>query len=174
MIWNQHTLDGTLGIVTDESLTGIMDFYDVHKVYDGNYYKSIPTMPPSINPFKLVSDRPLYYGSLHPSDTNFVTRRLQFWPKNATVDALGITTLSRQYTVPGDSDIIYMDQDLIVEGATWMMLTDEDINPEATSKYEQMFNQRFKDVVQAYSELPIETPLVRNNNWPHDWVEEPW
>ena len=158
MRWFELTLDGTLGIVTDNSFgTSVVDIRDIKAVIPEDNEKGIPQLPDQANPFNLSGTTPLYYESLDTASSYYATRLLQFWPKTATG---GVKIHARLKPTVVDSLVNYLDDNLIVFGATWVILEAEDINPNAAKLAQRMFNESFVDIMKQFADQPIENPVT--------------
>lgn len=172
MLWQEHELDGELGIITDDGFKDLQDYSDIRAIIPEDHMRAIPQMPDGINPFSVTGTYPRYMSCLHHADSNYQNRRVQFWPKAATSK---VFSHARFYTRPGANTTIYMDRDLVGDGATWSILNDEDVNPGAAEKWRVMFDTRWKDLQDKYASQPIRNPRdMGRDTYPHEWVERPW
>ncbi|MCI0557534.1 MAG: hypothetical protein MN733_03485 [Nitrososphaera sp.] len=164
--WFQRTLDGTLGIVT-ASLSEIKDFRDIRVVIPDGEEKGIPQLPWGKNPFNLTGTKPRYYEALDSSNANF-TRRLQFWPKTATGDVFIYARLLP--TIIAETEL-YLDDKLLINGAAWIILEDEDINPNAAQLRKDLFEENFAAIMKELGQQPIENP---NRDSSQRYLSEWW
>lgn len=172
-VWKQHELDGELGIITDDAFGGsaeleaLENFNDIRIVMRGDSTEAIPVIGTGFNPFSLEGTEPRYIESLHHKDSNYLNRRIQFWPKTATGT---VVTHAMYYSVPSGEQSIYLDRSLITDGAAWMILEQEDVNPNAAGMHKSLFDNRYRDIINRMAGKPLETPYSRGQIDPrYDW-----
>jgi hypothetical protein len=159
MTWSQRTLDGTLGILT-ANISDIRELRDIRTIIPDGREKGIPQLPFGRNPFNLTGTTPLYYESLDSTHASFATRLLQFWPKSATGD---VFIHARLFPTIINSTELYLDQKMLINGSAWIILEDEDINPNAAQLRKDLFEENFAAIMKEYSEQPIENSGVNTN-----------
>jgi hypothetical protein len=152
------TLDGTLGIVTDTTFGGsVRDIRDVKTIIPANADRGIPYLPDSRNPFNITGTTPRYYEELDAANAYRATRLLQFWPKTATGN---VYIQARKFPTIVGTTLSYLDNNLMIFGASWLILEQEDINPNAAALQERMFNETFADLMKHHSDIPIENSIT--------------
>jgi len=75
---------------------------------------------------------------------------IQIWPKTASS-----TLAVRCRTHPGDfgnNDLVPFPSDIMANGAAWMMLDSDGINPTAATKAQSMFDLTYQDYVSTMGE----------------------
>ena len=152
------TLDGTLGIMTDNTFgSSVKDIRDVKTIIPSGQEKGIPYLPDSRNPFNISGTTVRYYEALDAANANQSTRIIQFWPKTA----IGTVYIqARKIPTIVDTTLCYLDNNLMIFGASWLILEQEDINPNAAALQERMFNETFADIMKHFSDQPLENPVV--------------
>lgn len=165
MVWYERTLDGTLGLVTS-NINTILDIRDIRVIIPAGQEKAIPQLPPFKNPFNITGTRPRYFESLPVTNASFANKLVQIWPKTATGD---IKIHARLYPTITADTVLYLDDKLLVNGAAWLILDDEDINPNAATNRERLFNEIFANIMKDYGELPIEYSACPNDSYMTNW-----
>ena len=105
------------------------------------------------NPFTLSGTTPIHYESLGPSDANKISRVFQIWPKSATGDII-VQYRTKPDTFVSTDEINFDDQALIL-GATFDYLEDDGTNPNATQKFQLLFEARVKQLKNTFNSAPI-------------------
>jgi hypothetical protein len=159
MAWfGPYTLDGTIGIITDNTFgQSVKDIRDVKTIIPLNAERGIPQLPDNRNPFNITGTTVRYYEALDAANANAASRLIQFWPKSSTGQ---VYINARKFPTLVDSTHSFLDNNLMIFGASWLILEQEDINPNAAALQERMFNETFADIMKHYSEQPIENPIV--------------
>jgi len=157
MRWDNLILDGTLGVVTTNELAAVKDFRDFRTIMPEGQNKPIPRLPYGKNPYEISGTKPLYFESLPITDSLYTNRKLQFWPKAATGN---VVIHSRLEPTIVDTTTLYIDEDILVNGAAWVILEDEDINPNAAQLKKDMFEEFYTNAIKSLSDMPIENPGV--------------
>jgi hypothetical protein len=151
-------LDGTLGIVTDATFgTSVKDVTDIKAVIPEGREKGLPYLPDQRNPHNISGTTVRYYEALDAANTYFDTRRLQFWPKAATGN---VYIHARKFPTIVTTTRNYLNDNLLIFGASWLMLEQEDINPNASALQERMFNETFADIMKHHSDIPVENAIT--------------
>jgi hypothetical protein len=170
--WYQMTLDGSLGIFTSD-LTGIKDFRDIRVIMNEKGEHPIPQLPKGKNPFNITGDRVAYYEPLDFSNAGYATRLVQFWPKTAKGN---IVVHGRLYpTIVGATEL-FLDQNMLINGAAWIILDDEGINPEAAQLRKDLFEESWNAYLQAEGDQPIEnwhSPGGGDTRYYSEWQVNP-
>lgn len=154
--WLQRTLDGTLGILTT-NISEIKDLRDIRVIIPDGQERGITQLPHGRNPFNITGTKPVYYESLDSTHGSFATRRLQFWPKTATGD---VFIHARLMPTVIDSTELFLDQKMLINGSAWIILEDEDINPNAAQLRKDLFEENFSAIMKEYSDQPIENASI--------------
>lgn len=152
--WHQWTLDGTLGIITTDITELVKRFGDIQVIYPENSNTGLTETSPSVaNVFNLSGDRPIQFESLGPADSNKVSRVFQIWPKSAT-GGIVARVRTKPDTFTGNTEVDFDDQALIL-GAAYDYAEDDGTNPNATSKFEKLFESRVKQLTDTLDRNPI-------------------
>lgn len=170
--WQQLSLDGSTGKVTTDAFENTRSPEDVLIIFRSGDNRPLPVLPLLSNPYLLTGTKLLYFTFLSVTDTDYEKKLLQFWPLAATDD---IVIKTREYPTSFVPDTkLYMDFDLLVFGASWMLLADEGINPESADKNEKLFDARFRDIMKALSEHPIDATGTGNQiDFLNEWHSNP-
>jgi hypothetical protein len=153
--WNELTLDGTLGVVTTNELADVKDFRDFRVIIPAGQNKPIPKLPYGKNPFEISGTKPLYFESLPVTDSLYTNRKLQFWPKTAIG---GVVTHARLDPTIVNGTTLYIDENILINGAAWVILEDEDINPNAAQLKKELFEEFYTAAIKSLSDMPMENP----------------
>ena len=110
-----------------------------------------------------------YWTALPATDANYVKRRLQFWPKEAT----GVVQVqARVYPTSIDWDtLLEIDKDILVHGTAFQKLIGDDLNPAAAEAQRILMEMRFEDVTTALAKRPI--AVTGGSSVPLDWYQQP-
>ena len=145
----QRTLDGAAGLVTQQ-LTTVKRFEDIRSIWrDGSSVPLVP-LPNNVNPFKIGNDTTPRYYLRHP---NPATQLLQFYPKTATGDVY-IHARKKPDDFVLDSEV-WMDTDLLINGAAYDYAEDDGTNPGATEKFQGLFERRLQQLKEMHGSKPI-------------------
>jgi hypothetical protein len=154
LTWEQLSLDGTLGVVTSDMTTKIKRIEDICVIFPPASSTAISKLSGlSTNPFLLTGTVPRHYAALGPTDTNKVSRVFQIWPK-ASVGTITILYRTKPDPFVSGDSIDFDDQALIL-GATFDYLEDDGTNPNATQKFQLLFEARVKQLKNMYNSAPI-------------------
>jgi len=172
LTWAQWTLDGTLGIVTTDLSSLVKRFEDIRVIFPQNSTTPLTKMSAlTTNPFELSGTQPIHYEALGPNDTNKTSRVFQIWPKTSTG-----TIVSQYRTKPatfvGTDEIDFDDQALIL-GAVFDYLEDDGTNPNATQKFQLLFEARVKQLENMLNSGPISLDPVTALPQTFSFVELP-
>ena len=151
--WQQWTLDGTLGIITTDITALVKRVDDIDTMFRGSTNTAITQVSNSANPFLLSGTTPIHYEQLGPSDANRVSRVFQIWPKEATG-----TITAHIRTRPDDfaaEDTVDFDEQALILGATYDYLEDDGTNPNATQKFQGMYEARVRQLKKMKSHAVI-------------------
>lgn len=140
-----HALDGVTGIVTDSNI-------DIASVEDIAWVRRYPYGTPDT--LQYLAGAPYVDGmadsfdALPWDDVNYSTKLLQFYPPTLS-DAIAIKAKHYPKTFNADSDIIPFDAVCLVHYLTFLLLSTDGINPTATTVQFNLFDQRYKDIVES-------------------------
>ena len=172
LTWAQFTLDGTLGIITTDVSTLLKRFEDIRVVFPQNSTTPLTKISAlSTNPFELSGSVPIHYEALGPTDANKTSRVFQIWPKTST----GIIVMqyrTKPDTFIGTDEIDFDDQALIL-GATFDYLEDDGSNPNASQKFQLLFEARVKQLKNSFNSAPISLDPVTALPQTFSFVELP-
>lgn len=170
--WYTWTLDETLGIVTTD-LTEILKRYeDIQVIFpDASNTALTKVSSLTLNPFTLSGTTPIHYESLGPGDTNKTTRVFQIWPKASTGDIIA-RVRTKPDTFVSTDEVDFDDQALIL-GATFDYLEDDGTNPNATQKFQLLFEARVKQLKNTFNSAPISLDPVTSLPQTFSFVELP-
>ena len=154
LVWNQWTLDGTLGIVTTDLTDIVKRFEDIRVIFAENSNTPLTKISAlTTNPFELSGTTPIHYAAFDTSSDYYVTRRFHMWPKTATGDIV-VQARVRPDTFISTDEVPFDDQALIL-GATFDYLEDDGTNTNATQKFQLLFEARVKQLKNTYNSTPI-------------------
>jgi predicted nuclease of predicted toxin-antitoxin system len=154
LTWATWTLDGTLGVITTDVTALLKRFEDIRVVFPSGSNTPLTKMSPlTTNPFELSGTTPIHYESLGPTDANKVTRVFQIWPKAAT-GTIVVQYRTRPDTFVATDEIDFDDQALIL-GAVFDYLEDDGTNPNATQKFQLLFEARVTQLKNTFNSAPI-------------------
>ena len=152
--WYQWTLDETLGIVTTDLTDILKRFEDIQVIFPENSNTSLTKLSNlTTNPFTLNGTTPIHYAALGPGDANKSSRRFHVWPKSATGDIV-VRVRTKPDTFVSTDEIDFDDQALIL-GAVYDYLEDDGTNPNATQKFQNLFEGRVNQLKDSYNNDPI-------------------
>ena len=148
--WETFTLDGTLGVVTDDITSKIKRYDDIRVVYPAGTSFGLPELPAkTLNPNRLLGVTPLY---IEANGAN-AGKIFNIWPKTATGDVdVNYRTKPDDF---GPDDNIDFDSQALILGATFDYLEDDGTNPGATAKFEGMFESRRRQLRTLRQQQPI-------------------
>mgnify|MGYP003145894840 CR=1 FL=1 len=154
LTWETMTLDGTLGVVTIDLTEKIKRFEDVRVIYPDNSDTSLTKLSSmTTNPLNLAGTTPIHYEALGPTFTNKTTRVFNVWPKASTGD------IDVQYRTKPDTfastDVIDFDDQALILGSVFDYLEDDGTNPNATQKFQLLFEARVKQLISNDNHGPI-------------------
>ena len=148
------TLDGTLGVVTADLTEVLKDIKDIRVIFPTD--SNIPLKKLSAltsNPNLLTGTRPMFYEAVGTLVDNKVEKVFQVWPKTAT-GTIEILLRVKPATFGPEDEIDFDDQALIL-GATFDYLEDDGTNPNATQKFQGLFDVRVNQLKDALNDGPI-------------------
>jgi len=172
LTWATWTLDGTLGVVTTDLTDLVKRFEDVRVVFPENSNTALTKVAAlTTNVFTLSGTTPIHYEALGPAESNKTTRVFNVWPKGATGN-INIQYRTRPDTFVTTDEIDFDDQALIL-GATFDYLEDDGTNPNATQKFQLLFEARVKQLKNSFNSAPISLDPVTALPQTFSFVELP-
>jgi predicted nuclease of predicted toxin-antitoxin system len=172
LTWATWTLDGTLGVVTTDLTDLVKRFEDVRVVFPENSNTALTKVAAlTTNVFTLSGTTPIHYEALGPAASNKTTRVFNVWPKGATGN-INIQYRTRPDTFVTTDEIDFDDQALIL-GATFDYLEDDGTNPNATQKFQLLFEARVKQLKNSFNSAPISLDPVTAMPQTFSFVELP-
>jgi len=172
LTWATWTLDGTLGVVTTDLTDLVKRFEDVRVVFPENSNTALTKVAAlTTNVFTLSGTTPIHYEALGPAASNKTTRVFNVWPKGATGN-INIQYRTRPDTFVTTDEIDFDDQALIL-GATFDYLEDDGTNPNATQKFQLLFEARVKQLKNSFNSAPISLDPVTALPQTFSFVELP-
>ena len=173
LTWETWTLDGILGIVTTDLTEKLKRFEDIRVLFPDTSNVPLTKMAAlTTNPNLLKSStRPLHYESLGPLSPFKKSRVFQIWPKTATGEIVVQYRTRPETFVPTD-EIDFDDQALIL-GATFDYLEDDGTNPNATQKFQLLFEARVQQLKNSFNTGPIALDTVSSHPQSYEFVPLP-
>lgn len=156
MVWLSVPLDGTTGMLAGDligPISAIESFSDIAMVMPIDSNKRLRILPPSANPFTIVSSsgRAMYMAP----DTTVPNRPFKVYPPTATGN---VAVWARQHNaLPfSGSDLVYLDRLLLTYDAAWMYSVDDGTVPQQVAKYQQLAVKRRKQMIAGAAQQKIE------------------
>ncbi len=152
--WVIWTLDGTLGVVTDDLTDKVKRFVDVRVIFPANSNAALTKISAlTQNPFVLSGSTPIHYDALGPNDSNKTQKVFFIWPKTSTGDIVAqYRTKPETFTA---NDVVDFDDQALILGATFDYLEDDGTNPNATTKFQTLFESRVEQLTRSLDKDPI-------------------
>jgi len=170
--WAELTLDGTLGVVTTDLTDLVKRFEDIRVIYPDNSNTALTKVSPlTTNPFTLSGTTPIHYEALGPAASNKTTRVFNVWPKGSTGNII-LQYRTKPDTFVSTDEVDFDDQALIL-GATFDYLEDDGTNPNATQKFQLLFEARVKQLKNTFNSSPISLDPVTALPQTFSFVELP-
>ena len=172
LVWRESTLDGTLGVVTDDLSDTLVDFDDICVIFKSGRNTPIPLLPVRvINPYLLTGTSPRFFAAIADGESND-SKVFQIWPKASTGDLQWAFRKHPKADTPGrlfvPADTVPFDDHALILGAVFDALEDDGTNPNATQKFQSMFEARLKQLKRNINSVPI--PLDQGaSGIPTDW-----
>jgi len=147
-----YELDGTTGVVTATLGDELKEWAHILSIHCSD---NDDTVPRAFNRdyLRVEGDRAKYWRPLPWTDPVAATKMIQFFPNIATVDV--DIEFKVEPTIQIPDDIVPFPRDLVVNGASWLLLDTDGINPTNAAKCQGMFEQIYRDVVSQEGETPI-------------------
>lgn len=172
--WARVALDGTTGVITTDRFERVIDFEDFGSVCRAGERCSLPILNKSLNPLTLTGTSVLCWTSMHTTDTDYETRKLQFYPITATGS---IDVYAREYPINpllvnwDWEDVMHFDKDLLVSATALASLVGDSLNPEAAQVARGLMDMRYSDITGALSNHPIS--ISGDSRIPMNWFIPP-
>jgi len=172
LTWVTWTLDETLGVVTANLTDEIKDFEDLIVLFPNNSNTALTKLAHlTTNPFTLAGTTPIHFQALGPNDTNKTAKVFHVWPKTSTGNIIGLyRTKPDTFTA---TDTIDFDDQALILGATFDYLEDDGTNPNATQKFQLLFEARVKQLKNQLNSAPISLDPVTTIPATFSFVELP-
>ena len=168
--WNKLTLDGTLGLVTTDLTELIKRYEDIRVIFPENSNTPLTIISGlTTNPYELSGTAPIHYEALGPTSTYSTSRVFNVWPKASTGDII-IQYRTKPDTFVSTDEINFDDQALIL-GTVFDYLEDDGTNPNASQKFQLMFEARIKQLKNIYNSEPISLDPVTSTPNTFTFVE---
>ena len=152
--WYTWTLDGTLGVVTTDLTDIVKKYEDIQVVFAENSNTALTKLANlTTNPFTLAGTTPIHYEALGPTFSNNTTRVFRVWPLASTGDVI-VRVRTKPDTFVGTDEIDFDDQALIL-GSVFDYLEDDGTNPNATQKFQLLFEARVNQLKDNFNDAPI-------------------
>ncbi len=147
--WYQWTLDETTGVVTTDLTDIVKSFSDIQVIFPGATSRALTELSQqTVNPFQLSGTRPMFFEADSQTDKVF-----HIWPKTATGDLVVRARTKPDAIQPGET--VNFDEQVLILGATYDYLEDDGTNPNATQKFQALFESRVKQLTDAHDQNPI-------------------
>jgi|TARA_R100000750_G_scaffold46018_1_gene31034 hypothetical protein len=152
--WYTWTLDETLGVVTAD-LTDILKRYeDIQVIFPENSNMALTKLSNlTTNPYELTGTTPVNYEALGPTVSNKTTKVFRIWPLASTGNVV-VRLRTKPDTFTSEDEIDFDDQSLIL-GSVFDYLEDDGTNPNATQKFQLLFEARIKQLKNNFNSAPI-------------------
>ena len=152
--WYTWTLDETLGVVTAD-LTDILKRYeDIQVKFPENSNMALTKLSNlTTNPYELTGTTPVNYEALGPTVSNKTTKVFRIWPLASTGNVV-VRLRTKPDTFTSEDEIDFDDQSLIL-GSVFDYLEDDGTNPNATQKFQLLFEARIKQLKNNFNSAPI-------------------
>jgi len=172
LTWSTWTLDATLGVVTTDLTDLVKRFDDIRVIFpDGSNTSLTKIAALTTNPETLAGTTPIHFESLGPGASNKTTRVFNVWPKTATGNiVVQYRTKPDTFTI---TDEIDFDDQALILGATFDYLEDDGTNPNATQKFQLLFEARVKQLKNTLNNSPISLDPVTAIPQTFSFVELP-
>lgn len=152
--WVTWTLDGTLGVVTADLTDLVKRFEDIRVIFPSNSNAALTKISAlTQNPFVLSGSTPIHFDALGPNSGNKTEKVFFIWPKSSTGNLVS-QFRTRPDTFTANDTVDFDDQALIL-GATFDYLEDDGTNPNATQKFQLLFEARVKQLKRTLDDSPI-------------------
>lgn len=149
------TLDGTLGVVTVDLTDLVKRFEDIRVIFPTNSNRALTKLAGlTLNPETLSGTTPVSYEAIPTSAGNKIQKVFIIWPKEST-GTIEAQFRTRPATYVGTDEVDFDDQALIL-GSTFDYLEDDGTNPNATQKFQLLFEARVRQLERSLDSGPID------------------
>ena len=147
--WGTFALDGTNGQPTTDLTSLIKRFDDIRVIFPENSNTPMTVISASTtNPYELSGTSPIHYER-----DALANKVFHVWPKASTGNVI-----VHYRTKPADfteTDTVDFDDQAIILGSVYDYLEDDGTNPNATEKFQSLFESRVKQLKNNLSAAPI-------------------
>lgn len=152
--WSTFALDGTLGLITTDVTELIKKVDDIQVIFPEGSERALTKLSGlTRNPNLLSGTQPLHYEALSSANALRTSRVFNVWPKTATGN------LNVRYRTKPDNfvatDTVDFDDQALILGAAYDYLEDDGTNPNATQKFQAMFDSRVSQLKDNHNSAPI-------------------
>ena len=152
--WYEWTLDGTLGVVTTDLTDILKRFEDIQVIYPDSSNSALTKISNlTTNPYTLAGTTPIHYEALGATFSNKTTKVFRVWPLASTGNVI-LRIRTKPATFTATDEIDFDDQALIL-GSVFDYLEDDGTNPNATQKFQLLFEARVKQMKNTFNNGPI-------------------
>lgn len=157
MEWSSHELNGSTGLFSSANFSRIRDFSDFRSIHRHGEPNQLSILPAHFNPYTMGhGSRPIFWTSLPVSHADYTTKRLQFYPFEAT-GFIDIHARIYPETPLTMESIVHLDEDLLVYATAFMGLALDDLNASGTEICKGFMDMRYKDILSALASHPVST-----------------
>lgn len=146
----EHTLEGTSGVITGDLTTKVRDWRDIFAVFSENSHKPMPLAPMT------VRDTDISYPSIRRIPDP--VKMFKVLPLS-TSGKVFITYRTKPLDFEQDSDAIHMDSQLLILGTCWDVLEDDGTNPGASDKFRILFQDALSQFNRQTHNIPLDTVM---------------
>ena len=146
--WRTSTLDGTIGVVTDDLTNVLKRYFDIQVIFrQGTNIRLTEFKSWQTNPNTFSGTTARFFEPY-----NDVTKVFRIIPVGATGQiTYRLRTKPAAYT---EEDEINFDDQALILGATYDYLEDDGTNPQATEKFRLLFESRVTQLKRMLSSQP--------------------
>lgn len=148
MVWKTSALDGTLGVVTDDLTTELKDFLDLRVIYIENTNTPLTVLPSTVNPYTLSGTTPIHFEA-----STIVAKVFHVWPLASTGNIIYAFRSKPDDFVSTDS--VNFDAQTLILGTCFDYLEDDGMNPNASQKFQALFESRVKQLKKTVNAQPM-------------------
>lgn len=146
------TLDGTTGVVTTDLTSIVKEFAHIASIHRSDDDRQV-TRSFNRDHLRVEGTKGLYWRPLPYNDSQFLSRVFKIFPITS-VGSVDVK-VKVQPDVYTDSDQVPFPRDLVVYGASWLLLDTDGINPTNAAKCQGMFEQTYNDIMKQEGDAPI-------------------
>ena len=145
-------LDGSTGVVTTDLTSIVKDFRHIAAIHRSDDDKDVVRSFDRRH-LRVEGTKALFWRPLQSQDAQFLTRVFKVYPV-AAAGNIDVTVKIKPDDF-NDSDQVPFPRDLIVYGASWLLLDTDGINPTNAAKCQTMFEQTYSDIIAEEGTAPI-------------------